>query len=446
MGRLLAAVGGKGVSTGAMARLTAALESALEAGSAASALAEAVEAALGGPKQVVGAFVLATAAAGRAGEDVGRLLAARWPAAELLGTSFEGLALDGRVWQGEPAVGVLAWAAGDGAPIPIVCEAGERDPDVLAKEIFSACDRVSASAEDLVLLFPDALGTPALRPLLDRFSPAFGGPWLAGAAATGIDGGASCSWTIPSHPGEAEILVGLLLPGEASAGSAHFARSVPPPAPPPVPGPRRLNPRVQCAGATRLASPWLEISACRSHWIDALEGEPPLVWIRRQLGLGDEAGVEPHLERLLVRLAGPHPFESDPEAFDELYLTGVDPRRGAVSVMGSFARGDRLALALPDAGWARESLRSAVDALPVTPLILQLGCPSRGEALHGDRDVESAVVADQALGRRILGVIAPFQLGSDPAGVGRLRVHSTVLVAIGPAPDESKNSQLDRSN
>ena len=184
MGRALAAVGGKGVSTGAMTRLTAALESALEAGSAASALAEAVEAALGGPTEVVGAFVLATSAADRTGEDVGRLLAARWPAAELLGTSFEGLALDGRVWQGEPAVGVLAWTAGDGAPIPIVCEAGERDPDVLAKEIFSAGDRVSASAEDLVLLFPDALGTSALRPLLDRFSPAFGGPWLAGAAAT----------------------------------------------------------------------------------------------------------------------------------------------------------------------------------------------------------------------------------------------------------------------
>ncbi len=114
--------------------------------------------------------------------------------------------------------------------------------------------------------------------------------------------------------------------------------------------------------------------------------------------------------------------------------------------MGSFARGDRLALALPDAAWARETLRSAVDSLPLTPLVLQLGCPSRGESLHGDRDVESAVVADQALGRRVLGVIAPFQLGSDPAGVGRLRVHSTVLVAVGPVPGEPKNSQVRRSN
>ncbi len=424
-----------------MTRLAAALESALEAATAAAALADAVEAALGGPAEVSGAFVLATAAAGRTGEDVGRLLAARWPAAELLGTSFEGLVLDGRVWQGEPAVAVLAWTAGEGAPIPIVCEAGERDPDVLAKEIFSACDRVSASAEDLVLLFPDALGTSALRPLLDRFSPAFGGPWLAGAAATGVDGSASRGWAIPSHPGELELLVGLLIPGD----------------------PTRSNPRVQCAGATRLASPWLEISACRSHWIDALEGEPPIVWIRRQLGLSDEAAIEPHLDRLLVRLAGPLPplgeadqpgsrakagrvAEAEPEAFDELYLSGVDSRRGAVSVMGSFARGDRLALALPDAAWARETLRSAVDSLPLTPLVLQLGCPSRGESLHGDRDVESAVVADQALGRRVLGVIAPFQLGSDPAGVGRLRVHSTVLVAVGPVPGEPKNSQVSRSN
>ena len=285
-----------------MTRLAAALESALEAATAAAALADAVEAALGGPAEVSGAFVLATAAAGRTGEDVGRLLAARWPAAELLGTSFEGLVLDGRVWQGEPAVAVLAWTAGEGAPIPIVCEAGERDPDVLAKEIFSACDRVSASAEDLVLLFPDALGTPALRPLLDRFSPAFGGPWLAGAAATGVDGSASRGWAIPSHPGESELLVGLLIPGD----------------------PTRSTPRVQCAGATRLASPWLEISACRSHWIDALEGEPPIVWIRRQLGLSDEAGIEPHLDRLLVRLAGPLPSlaESGPPG-----VTTQDRRR-----------------------------------------------------------------------------------------------------------------------
>ena len=114
--------------------------------------------------------------------------------------------------------------------------------------------------------------------------------------------------------------------------------------------------------------------------------------------------------------------------------------------MGSFVRGDRLALALPDAARARENLRSAVDALPWTPLILQIGCPSRGELLHGDRDVESAVVAHQAAGRRTLGVIAPFQLGSDAAGVGRLRVHSTVLAAVGPGQNEPKNFQIDRSN
>lgn len=415
-----------------MTRLTIALESALEATGAARALAEAVEAALGESTAVAGAFVLATAAAGGAGEAVGRLLAARWPGAELLGTTFEGLVLDGRVWQDEPAVALLAWTEGPGMPVPIVCAGGERDPDVLAKEIFSACDRVAPSAGDLVLLFPDANGTPALGPLLDRFSPAFGGAWLAGAAATGVDGRASHGWAIPSDPGESELLLGLLIP---SAGP---------------------TPRVQCAGATRLASPWLEISACRSHWIDALEGEPPVVWIRRQLGLAESDRIEPHLDRLLVRLAGPDSrpgsraaadaADREPEAFDEVYLSGVDPRRGSVSVMGSFARGDRLAFALPDAAQAREQLRSAVDALPSTRLILQIGCPSRGESLHGDRDIESAVVADQAAGRRVLGVIAPFQLGSDPAGMGRLRVHSTVLAALGAVDYGPKDSQTDRSN
>jgi small ligand-binding sensory domain FIST len=404
-----------------MTRLALALESALESAGAATALAEAVEAALGDPQAVAGAFVLSTAAAGRTGEDVGRRLAARWPGAELLGTSFEGLLLDGRVWQGEPAVAVLAWTAGEGAPVPIVCEAGQRDPDVLAKEILSAGERVVPGPDDLVLLFPDALGPPSLRPLLDRFSPDFGGPWLAGAAASGVDGSPASSWAFPADPGESEPLVGLLFPGR------------------PMPG---RPARVQCAGATRLASPWLEITACRTHWIDALEGEPPIVWIRRQLGLDEAAPIEPHLDRLLLRLAGPPGREAgraakrgpeiEPDAFDELYVSGLDPRRGAVGVLGALARGDRVALALPDAGWAREALRAAVDALPASPIVLQLGCPSRGESLHGDRDIESAVVAHQAVGRRTLGVLAPFQLGSDPTGVARLRVHSTVLAAIGP--------------
>ncbi len=90
--------------------------------------------------------------------------------------------------------------------------------------------------------------------------------------------------------------------------------------------------------------------------------------------------------------------------------------------------------------------------------MLQLGCPSRGESLHGDRDIEPAVVAHQAVGRRTLGVLAPFQLGSDPSAVARLRVHSTVLVAVGPgaaAPGTGgsagtsgglENSRSDRSN
>lgn len=428
-----------------MTRLAIALESALEPAGAAYALAIAVEAALGDRGAVAGAFVLSTAAAGRSGEGVGRRLASRWPGAELLGTSFEGLMLDGRVWQGEPAVAVLAWTAGPGAPVPIVCEAGQRDPDLLAKEIASAGDRVPSSPDDLVVLFPDALGPPALRPLLDRFSPAFGGPWLAGAAASGVDGGPASTWVHPADPGESDPLVGLLFPASPA--------------------------RVQCTGATRLASPWLEITACRTHWIDALEGEPPIVWIRRQLGLAETAPLEPHLDRLLLRLAGPAgpgsragqkglpdpDPESEPEAFDELYLSGLDPRRGAVGVMASVARGDRVALALPDAGWARDALRCAVDALPLSPLVLQLGCPSRGELLHGDRDIESAVVAHQAIGRRTLGVLAPFQLGSDPTGIARLRVYSTVLAALGSSPSdqvverstgparEPKNSRSSRS-
>lgn len=413
-----------------MTRLAVALEAALDPAAAALVLAAEIEAALGEPGAIAGAFVFSTAAAGSSGEAVGGWLATRWPGAALLGTSFEGLMLDGRVWQGEPAVAVLAWTAGLGAPVPIVCEVGRRDPDGLAKEIASAGHQVVPGSDDLVLLFPDALGPPALRPLLDRFSPNFGGPALAGAAASGVDGGAARTWADPVDPGEVDLLVGLLLP--------------------------RAPARIQCAGATRLASPWLEVTARRSHWIDALEEESPSVWIRRQLGLDEAAPLEPYLDRLLLRLTGPAPTaarggaakhapEAEPEAFDELYVTGLDSRRGAVGVMGNVARGDRVALALPDASYARERLRSAVAALPESPLVFQIACPTRGESLHGDPDIEAAVVADEAAGRRVFGVIAPFQLGADPSGTARLRVHSTVLVALGPSAGSKKDS-IDRSD
>ncbi|MFO0689367.1 MAG: hypothetical protein U0900_11725 [Myxococcota bacterium] len=416
-----------------MTRLAVALEAALDAAVVSRALADRIEATLGGPDAVAGGFVLATAAAGPMGEQVGERLAERWTGAELVGTTFEGLVCDGQVWQGEPAVAVLAWTAGEDAPWPIVCEGGHRDPDDLLKEISGLVDHGPAGAGGLVVLFPDALGVPGLSALLSRFAPGAGGPWLAGAAAVGVEGGTARAWARTDSPTPREPLVGLFFPSPAASP-------------------------VQCAGATRLASPWLEITACRPHWIDALEGEPPVEWIRRQLGLADDASIEAHLDRLLVRVArGPSPDEtrepaaphepgdeaageSEPAGFEERYLSGLDGRRGAIGLLGDFARFDRVAFALPDASAARERLREAVDALPPSSVVLQLGCPDRGASLHGDRDVESAIVAHQSGGRRVLGVLAPFQLGTDPDRGGRLLVHATVLAAVGGVddPEESR--------
>ncbi|MBK7949538.1 MAG: hypothetical protein IPK00_12540 [Deltaproteobacteria bacterium] len=415
-----------------MTRLAVALEAAFDAVAVSRALADAVESTLGGPDAVAGAFVWATAASGAMGEQVGERLAERWTGAELVGTTFEGLVCDGRVWQGEPAVAVLAWSDGPGAPWPIVCEGGDRDPDDLLKEILGSLDHGSARGDDLVVLFPDAVGMPGLAALLTRFGSGAGGPWLAGAAAVGVEGGPAEAWSRTESPAPRDPLVGLCFPGAAGAGGA----------------PGRIDPpdlpaRVQCAGATRLASPWLEITACRPHWIDALDGEPPVDWIRRQLGLADDAPIEASLDRLLIRIArssgSGREGDVEPMCFEERYLTGLDRRRGSIGLLGDFARFDRVAFALPDAAGAREHLREAVDALPPSSVVLQLGCLDRGESLHGDRDIESAVVAHQSAGRRTLGVLAPFQLGTDPVRGGCLLVHATVLAAVG-ALDERDES------
>jgi len=180
--------------------------------------------------------------------------------------------------------------------------------------------------------------------------------------------------------------------------------------------------------------------------VEALEGEPPLDWVRRQLGLEREEAVEPHLRKLLVRIrpamaaAANRPagaetdrargLEADPD-FDERYVVGLDAQRGTLSLPVVVARGDEIAFALPDAEVARAELRSAVDRLAPTPWLLQLACRARDEALHGDADLEAALVASHAVGRTAIGTVGPLQLGPDRSGRSRLRVHSTVLVAVG---------------
>ena len=63
---------------------------------AAEELARQVEAQLRHDAEIGGALVLATAAAGPQGFEVGSCLAERWPRASLLGTSFEGVLAEGR--------------------------------------------------------------------------------------------------------------------------------------------------------------------------------------------------------------------------------------------------------------------------------------------------------------------------------------------------------------
>ena len=96
------------------------------------------------------------------------------------------------------------------------------------------------------------------------------------------------------------------------------------------------------------------------------------------------------------------------------------------------SRGDRIAMAWPDADLARQNLREVLDELKAASGLLQFSCRARDAGLHGDGDIEPAWVADRAAGRPVLGAIAPFQIGpgSRFESASRLLVHASVLVGL----------------
>lgn len=359
-----------------------------------------------------GALILATAAVGHDILKVGEELAERCPDASVLGTSFEGVIAEGSLYRGVPAVVAIGWAAADAeAPIPLILDSGAVEADRMAAAIRDLTGRSAFAPGDLILLFPDAHHSPRFGAAIAELGPMLAPACIAGSGASGLDG-------YPAHTffggeGLAEAVIGLFIP----AGSGGDPR------------------RVGQAGATRSASPWLEITRCRRRWIDELDGEPALDWVRRQMGLDEQALIEPYLDRLLarVRLRAATPDSSDDDDYEERYVIGLDARRGSFSWPGRFSRGDELALALPDGGWARERLQCAVDGLPPSSLLFQFACRARDEALHGDPGLEAAWLAHCAGDRRVLGTIAPFQIAmSAGTQVCRTLVHSTVLAALGP--------------
>lgn len=359
-----------------------------------------------------GGLLLATAACGDGCFEVGQGLADRWPNATLAGTSFEGVMAGGRIYRDEPAVVLLAWSGHDTfAPTPFVLDSTEVESARIAEAIFEAAGRSRLESGDLILLFGDAHHSldfeETLVDLGRRIAPAS----LAGAGTTGIDGREALAFVGGEElPG---ALVGLFIPTATVADA----------------------PLVRCAVATRAASPWLEITKCRARWIDELDGEPALDWVRRQLGLEANSPIEPYLDQLLARVRPASGQESSEEErwADERYIVGLDDRRGSFSWPGRFSAGDQLALALPDGARAREALRRSIGELGASPILLQLACRARDEVLHGDSDLESAWAAHCAADREVIGAVAPFQLATSRVGDCRMLVHSTVLAAIGQA-------------
>jgi small ligand-binding sensory domain FIST len=401
-----------------MTGFSTAVTTALSPADAAAELARPCEEAFGDAGGLTGGVLLATAAAGKQAAEVGRLLGLRWPTAALSGSSFEGIIENGRIWRDRPALVLIGWSEGPDEPLALCLDPREQDVHRIAHEILESAGRARLEPSDVVILFPDAVDSPGLDRILADLGPLLGAPSIAGAAATGIDGHPALTWA-----GDQDVpgaMLAVVMPGGAPDGGAIGL------------------PRVRSAGASRAASPWLEITACRSRWIDGLEGEPPVDWIRRQLAIEDTRPVEAVFDRLLVRLCRraswerQHATAEGVRSYEERYVVGLDPRKGSISVAGAFERGDQAAFALPDPERARHSLRKAIDEMPVTPLLLQLACRTRDATLHGDADLEGAWVAHHASGRQVVGVVAPFQLGTDPSGVCQTLVHTTVLAALGP--------------
>jgi len=154
-----------------MTRFWTAISHALDLELAAAALADCIERELGGPAQVAGGLILATEAAGRGVVEVARSLVRRWPGAALVGTSFEGILAEGRIFRDEPAYAVLAWSEGPFEPVPFVFEPGEQDAARLAEDILTAAVRSEWSASDLILLSPAARGSPGLERVLAELVP-----------------------------------------------------------------------------------------------------------------------------------------------------------------------------------------------------------------------------------------------------------------------------------
>jgi hypothetical protein len=223
-----------------------AFSDALDPTVAAEELARALEARLG--VGVAGALVLATAAGAEAGRVAGARLADRWPDALLAGTSFEGVLAESRVVRDRPALLAIGWGEGSEEPAPFLLEsevfgqsAGAALDDVV--HVLEEAREGPLEAEDLVLLFPDAIEGLALERQLAALGPRVRGAVFAGAAASGPGLVGAQAWV--GELAEAGGTLGVVLPGGAAGGG-----------------------RLGSAGATRFASPWLRIGECRSRWID----------------------------------------------------------------------------------------------------------------------------------------------------------------------------------
>jgi len=400
---------------------------------AATEAADAATAALAGVPPAAALIVVTSAWGAAAMKELVERTTGALACPVVVGASVDGLLLRHHEILHNPALAVLVWSGVEAESF--VCddlvgrehEAGPRVAHALSREL---------TADDLVMLFPDAL-TLAPAPLLQGLGEALAPARIVGVAAAEVPGAGALVWS------------------ESEFASGACAGIVLRPASRPVL--RVTNGCVERGGP-------FTVTRALNGWVESLDGRPALDLYRESLPGPLRDQLERATRSVMVSLrpgsgvmerdpisaapAGSRPAAagpwsgavSSPDSSAATHLVrnvvGLDPARGAFSLPGEVRRGDGLSFVSIDADAARGDLRKRFSGLPANGESAAFGCyfacRTRGARLFGHPGVEAEHLVQVLNGTPFLGMMGPYQVGpTEPNSAPGLFTYAAVLALIG---------------